>query len=109
MRTKLVTPTGEQDIRNIYSYINRDNPSAAERYYRSAYDTFAELDDAVLPRRASGDLPDYIRAVTVRGFKGYTLRIAYFSDEAYLLSAHAPGLPDEFKDARTLLGLRSLP
>ena len=41
----------------------------------------------------------------VIGFSGYTLRIAMHEDRTDLIAAFAPGLPDAFKDARTLKAL----
>lgn len=109
MRRKFLTPTGEQDIRQIYAYILTDNHDAAARFYESALQTFFEFpDDIQTPARAAAHLPEYVHVMHVRGFRGYTLRVAVFAEELYLLSAFAPGLPDEFKDARTLLGLREL-
>ena len=109
MRRKILTPTGEQDVRQIFAHILTDNPDAASRFYESAMHTFFEFpDDIQTPAKAGDHLPEYVHVLHVRGFRGYTLRVAIFAEEMYLLSAFAPGLPDEFKDARTLLGLRGL-
>lgn len=41
----LITPAAESDIINIWLYIARDNPGAADRTYQAAEDTFKMLAD----------------------------------------------------------------
>lgn len=106
MRTKKVTPSAEADIQRIFEYIYQDNPEAATRYYEAALDTFFSLTDNYVPKRASDTLPENVREMQVSGFRRYTLRIAIFETETYLIAAFAPGLPDEFKDAATLKSLK---
>ncbi len=105
MRRKIVTPTGEADLRTISTFIAADNPAAAERYLAATRDAFERLPDLRVPVRASAHLPEHVRVLRVPGFAGYTLRIAIFESDTYLIAAFRPGLPDEFKDARTLEGL----
>jgi len=108
MRAKIVTPTAESDVRANAQHIRLDNPSAADRYGEQAITTFIEWPDEVIPRRASPNLPEHIRELPVSGFRRYTLRIATIDDVTYLLAAFAPGLPDAFKDERTVASLRAL-
>lgn len=105
MRRKIVTPTGEAELRAIATFIAMDNPAAAERYLAAAREAFERLPDLHVPVRASAHLPEHVRVLRVPGFAGYTLRIAIFETETYLVAAFRPGLPDAFKDARTLAGL----
>lgn len=104
MRAKIVTPTAERDALAISDYIHRDNPAAADRYLRCVLATFFDWPDEVTPKRAAAHLPESIREIPVPGFRGYTLRIAILGETTYLLAAFAPGLPDAYKDARTLRG-----
>lgn len=108
MRRKKVTLTAEADIQRIFQHILQDNPTAAVRYYEAALGTFFSLSDNHTPKRASDALPEHVREVQVSGFRRYTLRIAIFETETYLIAAFAPGLPDAFKDAGTLRGLREV-
>lgn len=41
----LITPAAESDLINIWLYIARDNPDAADRTYQAAQDTFEKLAD----------------------------------------------------------------
>lgn len=105
MRRKMVTPTGEADLRAISTFIAADNPAAAERYLAAARDAFERLPDLRVPVRAGAHLPENVRVLRVPGFAGDTLRIAIFGTETCLIAAFRPDLPDAFKDARTLDGL----
>jgi plasmid stabilization system protein ParE len=44
----IITPAAENDLVNIWLYIARDNPDAAERVYQAAESTFESL--AATPR-----------------------------------------------------------
>lgn len=43
-----ITPAAENDLVNIWVYIARDNPEAADNVYRAAEETFQKL--AAMPR-----------------------------------------------------------
>ncbi len=110
MRRKFITETGDTDLNAIYEYLQTRTPRSAELYYRQALSTFEEFpDDIWMPAPAAPSLPEYVRILHLASpFRAYTLRIAIKDDAVYLLAAFAPGLPDEFKDARTLRGLSEL-
>ena len=105
MRRKKVTLTAETDIQRIVQYIHQDNPTAAVRYYEAALDTFFSLSDNHTPKRASDALPEHVREVQVSGFRRYTLRIAIFETETYLIAAFAPGLAGCIQGCRYLAGV----
>ena len=48
MSSILITPAAENDLVNIWLYIARDKPDAADRVYQAAEDTFKTL--ATTPR-----------------------------------------------------------
>lgn len=70
MKPKRVTRTATRLVQEIARYIHRDNPSAARAYRRAVSATFVDFNERFLPRRTSENLPEYVRAVTVRGFPG---------------------------------------
>ncbi|WP_299211979.1 type II toxin-antitoxin system RelE/ParE family toxin [uncultured Tateyamaria sp.] len=108
MKQKLVTPEADQAIADIFAFIATDNLDAAERYYRAAYDAFFELPDSVVPKRASEFLPEYVRALRVPNFDGYTLRIAILEDRIALLTALRPGASDDMTNDSTRQGLAGM-
>ena len=101
MKIKSVTSVAQQNLADTFDFIFADNRQAAQRYETASLDSFYELADNLLPKRASQHLPEYVREIGVKGFKGYTLRVAIFESEIYLLNAFAPGLADWQKDAAT--------
>jgi plasmid stabilization system protein ParE len=108
MKPKRVTQTAKHLIQHITGYIYERHPGAAERYYAAVMQGFEGFDERFLPRRASDDLPDYIREASVPGFKGYTIRIAILDDAIYLIAAFAPRQGDERKAHSTQSGLREI-
>lgn len=106
MRRKIVTPSGQADLENIAHFINRDNPAAALRYLEVAEATFLNLPDMHTPVRTSKHLPEHVRTLHVPRFSGYTLHIAIFEAETYLIAAFRPGLPEHIKVQLTQRGLR---
>lgn len=105
MRRKIVTPTAEADLREITSFIAAGNLDAADRYVTAALNVFEELPDLRTPVRASEHLPENVHSMQVPGFAGYTLRIAVFETETYLIAAFRPGLTAVMRDRRSKLGL----
>jgi plasmid stabilization system protein ParE len=105
MKQKRVTPAADDALFANFSHIEADNPSAAERYYNEALDAFFGLPDELVPKRASEKLPEYVRAMPVPGFKGYTLRIAVFDESVHLIAALRPGLTNEMMDDKSATGL----
>lgn len=105
MKPKRVTRTAATFVQEITRYIHRDNPAAARAYRRAVSETFAAFDERFLPRRASENLPEYVRAVTVKGFPGYTLRVAVLPDAIVLVAAFAPYLSDQMVQSRSESGL----
>ena len=55
--------------------------------------------------RAGEHLPEYVRAVTLQGFTGYTLRMAVLPEEIVLVAAFAPYLLDQTMQSRSETGL----
>jgi len=108
MKRKLVTPTADAALEDVFDYIRAENPAAAKQYLEAALDAFYGLPDFRVPVRASDHLPDYVRSLNISGYSGYTLRIAVFEDVVYLLTALRPGAMEAMNDARTRAGLRDL-
>ena len=106
MKAKHFTHQATANIQQTSAYIAADNEAAALRFQNACRDTFLSLPDTLLPRRASQRLPAHVRTLNVRGFRGYTLRIAVFEDAVYLLNAFAPGLSEAAKNrsSRRALG-----
>jgi toxin ParE1/3/4 len=51
MAAIIITPAAESDLVNIWLYIARDNPDAADRVYQAAESTFESL--AATPRKGT--------------------------------------------------------
>ena len=70
MRRKILTPTGEQDVRQIFAHILTDNPDAASRFYESAMHTFFEFpDDIQTPAKAEIISPSTFMCSTLGDFE----------------------------------------
>ena len=108
MKQKISTDNADGQISEIFDYLYEFNTTAAIQYVDTAYRTFADLADYVMPRRASPHLPEYVREISVIGFKGYTLRIAYIEDKIGLVAAFRPGFTDSMKNKYSYNGLRQL-
>lgn len=106
MKRKVVTPNAQRLIEEIGEFIYRDNPAAAFRYIEGAQHTFFDLPDELIPAQASEKLPAEVRKVTVKGFKGYMLYLAYLDDVVALIAAFRPGLSDRSINQRVRKGFR---
>ena len=105
MKPKRIAASAGAAVRDIVAYIHADNPIAARRYSEAVIQAFRDFDERFLPRRASEKLPSYVREMHVPGFRGYLLRIAILEDQIVLVSAFAPRISDERKDAATKTAL----
>lgn len=107
--SKRFTRTGLQTRDETALFIAEDSPTKAIEYLTTVDDVFFGLPDWVNYKRASDQLPEYVKEMPVKGFRGYTLRVMRHTDGVtYLLSAHRPGLPDDRKDEMTQSGLSEL-
>lgn len=76
MAAIIITPAAESDLVNIWLYIARDNPDAADRVYQAAESTFQSL--AITPRIGTLYLAkraqlDGIRFFPVSKFQSYVI------------------------------------
>lgn len=76
MTSILITPAAENDLINIWLYIARDNPEAADRVYEAAENTFQTL--AATPRmgtlyRSRRAQLEGLRFFPVSNFKNYVV------------------------------------
>jgi toxin ParE1/3/4 len=76
MAAIIITPAAESDLVNIWLYIARDNPDAADRVYQAAESTFQSL--ATTPRMGTLYLSkraqlDGIRFFPVSKFQNYVI------------------------------------
>jgi len=110
MRRREITETGLDDLLHIHDFIAERAPNAAALYFQQALSTFEGFpDDFQTPPIASAQMPDYVRVLHLASpFCGYTLWVAFLDEALFLITAFAPGLPDEFKDSRALSALRSM-
>lgn len=106
MKQKVSTENADLHIRQIFDHIDEGSPQSATNYANAAYDAFFSLPDRLTPKRASENLPEYVREISVKGFKGYTLRIAYIGEKVGLVAAFRPGLTHNMKNTRTRMGMK---
>ena len=108
MKQRIITPNADGHIEEITRFLHQGGSDVARRYYDNVKSSFYTLPETFLPRRASPHLPEYVREISVIGFKGYTLRIAYIEDKIGLVAAFRPGFTDSMKNKYSYNGLRQL-